>query len=181
MNSQEGILRVIVKFTCSLMKALGRHPHIASLWGRWGWGVLRNANAIICVPRDARSEQMGIFNFLKFDWVVKLESWLLSGDWAGLTSDEFAGKREMLAFVFGTLKWPSHGVVISFSFPFLFLRLNYDVGNPIPKSRCVCVCVIVFKSQLKFFFWCFGNSGCPGVGRCTTVMGLVLLLPVGSV
>lgn len=58
--------------------------------------------------------------------MVNLEPQQLSGDWAGLTSDESVLRRETLAFVLGTLKGPNHEVGISFS---SFLRFNYDIGS----------------------------------------------------
>lgn len=93
------------------------------------------------MPEMLRHEQMGIFTFLKLDRMGNSEFQQLSGDWAGLTSDESVLRRETLAFVFGTLRGPKHGVGISYSFPFFFLRFNYDIGNQILKiDSCLHAC-----------------------------------------
>lgn len=67
-------------------------------------GAVQCQVPLVTSPEMLRSEQMGIFTFLKFDQVFNSELQRLSGDWAGLTSDESVLRRETLAFVFGTLK-----------------------------------------------------------------------------
>lgn len=116
MSSGEGIRRVTAKFTRGLMKALGSDPH-RIITGQVGVrGAVQCQMPLVTSPEMLRHEQMGIFTFLKFDRMVNSEFQQLSGDWAGLTSDESVLRRETLAFVFVTLRGPNHGVGISFSF-----------------------------------------------------------------
>lgn len=108
----------MAKFTRGLMKALGSDPHCV-ITGQVGVrGAVQCQMPLVTSPEMLRHEQMGIFTFLKFDRMVNSEFQQLSGDWAGLTSDESVLRRETLAFVFGTLRGPKHGVGISYSFPF---------------------------------------------------------------
>lgn len=67
MSSEEGILRVMAKFTRGLMKALGSDPR-RIITGQVGVrDAVQCQMPLVTSPEMLRSEQMGISTFLKFD------------------------------------------------------------------------------------------------------------------